>query len=102
MLIVESYGVAVALCVVTMVCWGSWANTQKLTGKEWRFQLFYWDYSIGVFLLALALALTAGALAEDREKCFAAGMDDHLGKPFDPKDLAAKLVRWRAAQQDRP
>jgi glucose uptake protein len=62
MLIVESYGVAVALCVVTMVCWGSWANTQKLTGKEWRFQLFYWDYSIGVFLLALALALTAGSI----------------------------------------
>ncbi len=61
MLIVESYGVAVALCVVTMVCWGSWANTQKLAGKEWRFQLFYWDYSIGVFLLALVLALTAGS-----------------------------------------
>lgn len=61
MLIVESYGVAVALCVVTMICWGSWANTQKLTGKDWRFQLFYWDYSIGVFLLALVLALTAGS-----------------------------------------
>src|SRR5512144_1497852 len=61
MLIVESYGLAVALCIVTMVCWGSWANTQKLAGEEWRFQLFYWDYSIGVFLLAIVLALTAGS-----------------------------------------
>ena len=64
MFIVESYGVAVALCFVTMLCWGSWANTQKLASKEWRFQLFYWDYSIGVLLLALLLALTLGSTGE--------------------------------------
>jgi glucose uptake protein len=61
MFIVESYPLAVALCVVTMFCWGSWANTQKLATKEWRFQLFYWDYAIGVFLLALLLAFTLGS-----------------------------------------
>ena len=61
MLIVESYALAVVLCVVTMLCWGSWANTQKLASKEWRFQLFYWDYAIGVLLLALLLALTLGS-----------------------------------------
>jgi glucose uptake protein len=61
MLIVESYAVAVVLCVVTMLCWGSWANTQKLASREWRFQLFYWDYAIGVLFLALLLALTAGS-----------------------------------------
>jgi len=61
MFIVESYPVAVALCVITMLCWGSWANTQKLASKEWRFQLFYWDYAIGVFLLALLLAFTLGS-----------------------------------------
>jgi glucose uptake protein len=61
MLIVESYALAVVLCVVTMLCWGSWANTQKLASREWRFQLFYWDYAIGVLLLALVLALTAGS-----------------------------------------
>jgi len=61
MLIVESYGLAVVLCVITMLCWGSWANTQKLASKEWRFQLFYWDYAIGVLLLALLLAFTAGS-----------------------------------------
>jgi glucose uptake protein len=44
-----------------MLCWGSWANTQKLAAKEWRFELFYWDYAIGVFLLALILAFTMGS-----------------------------------------
>ena len=62
MLIVESYPIAVAMCVTTMLCWGSWANTQKLASKEWRFQLFYWDYAIGVLLLALILAFTIGSM----------------------------------------
>jgi glucose uptake protein len=61
MLIVESYPVAVLLCVVCMLCWGSWANTQKLASKEWRFQLFYWDYAIGVLLFSLLLAFTVGS-----------------------------------------
>ena len=61
MIIVESYPVAVAMCLITMLCWGSWANTQKLASKEWRFQLFYWDYAIGVLLLALVLAFTMGS-----------------------------------------
>jgi glucose uptake protein len=61
MYIVSSYPVAVALCFVTMLCWGSWANTQKLATKAWRFQLFYWDYALGVFLLSLVLALTLGS-----------------------------------------
>lgn len=49
------------MCFITMLCWGSWANTQKLASKEWRFQLFYWDYAIGVFLLSLLLAFTLGS-----------------------------------------
>lgn len=61
MLVVESYAIAVAMCFVTMLCWGSWANTQKLATKEWRFQLFYWDYAIGVFILSLILAFTLGS-----------------------------------------
>lgn len=40
---------------------GSWANTQKLAGREWRFQLYYWDYAIGVLLLGLILAVTMGS-----------------------------------------
>jgi len=61
MFVVQSYPLAVVLCVVTMLCWGSWGNTMKLASKEWRFQLFYWDYAIGVLLLTLGLALTLGS-----------------------------------------
>lgn len=61
MYIVTNYSVAVLLCVLTMICWGSWANTQKLASKEWRFQLFYWDYAIGVLVLSLILAFTLGS-----------------------------------------
>jgi glucose uptake protein len=61
-LIVESYPVAVLMCVVTMLCWGSWANTQKLATQEWRFQLFYWDYAIGVLVLSLIFAFTLGSV----------------------------------------
>jgi len=62
MVVIESYPAAVVMCFVTMLCWGSWANTQKLTSKEWRFQLFYWDYCIGVLLLTVLFALTLGSL----------------------------------------
>jgi len=64
MFIVQSYPLAVALCVVTMLCWGSWANTQKLASREWRFELFYWDYAVGVLLLALVLGYTLGSTGE--------------------------------------
>ena len=66
MLIVQSYPLAVAMCIITMLCWGSWANTQKLASKEWRFQLFYWDYAIGVLLLALGAGLHAGQHGQRR------------------------------------
>ncbi len=64
MFTVESYPVAVLMCVITMLCWGSWANTQKLASKEWKFQLFYWDYSIGVLLLTILFAFTLGSTGE--------------------------------------
>ncbi|MFC1508903.1 multidrug DMT transporter permease, partial [Candidatus Omnitrophota bacterium] len=62
MVAVQSYTLAVIMCFITMLCWGSWANTQKLATKEWRFQLFYWDYALGVLLLALIMALTMGSM----------------------------------------
>src|SRR5450759_4845897 len=43
-----------------MICWGSWGNTQKLTGKSWRFELFYWDYVLGIVLFSLLLGFTLG------------------------------------------
>ena len=57
----DNYTLAVIFCVVTMFCWGSWGNTQKLAGKTWRYELFYWDYVIGVLLFALVSGLTAGS-----------------------------------------
>ena len=57
----DNYALAVFFCVITMFCWGSWGNTQKLAGKTWRYELFYWDYVIGVLLFALVSGLTAGS-----------------------------------------
>ncbi|MDF1574064.1 MAG: GRP family sugar transporter [Bacteroidales bacterium] len=65
MVIIQSYFVAVLLCVITMLCWGSWANTQKMASKKWAFQLFYWDYSLGVLILSLILAFTMGSTGEE-------------------------------------
>ncbi|MFZ2286313.1 MAG: multidrug DMT transporter permease [Bacteroidales bacterium] len=65
MFIVSSYSWAVVLCVITMLCWGSWANTQKLSSKKWAFQLFYWDYALGVLLLSLLLAFTLGSTGSE-------------------------------------
>jgi glucose uptake protein len=61
MVLVQNYALAVFLCAIAMICWGSWQNTQNLIGKEWRFELFYWDYSIGILLFALLMAFTFGS-----------------------------------------
>ena len=74
MFIVNSYTLAVILCFVTMLCWGSWGNTQKLAAKSWRYELFYWDYVIGMVLFALLLAFTLGSFGSE-------------GRPF-LKDIA--------------
>jgi glucose uptake protein len=64
MFILNSYPVAVIFCIITMLCWGSWANTQKLAEKSWRFELFYWDYVIGILFMALLFAFTLGSMGE--------------------------------------
>ncbi len=65
MYIIQSYSLAIIFCVVTMLCWGSWGNTQKLAGKTWRFELFYWDYVIGIVLFSLLLGFTMGSTGEN-------------------------------------
>ncbi len=65
MFIPQSYSLAIILCIVTMLCWGSWGNTQKLAGKSWRFELFYWDYVLGILLFALLLGFTLGSTGEN-------------------------------------
>jgi glucose uptake protein len=68
MLVPETYGAALCLMVLTMLCWGSWANTLKFCPK-YRFQLFYWDYAIGMALGAVLWGFTAGSMG-------------HAGLPF--------------------
>lgn len=65
MVLVQNYTLAVILCALAMVCWGSWQNTQNLTGKSWRFELFYWDFSLGIVLFALLMAFTFGSIGNE-------------------------------------
>ncbi|MDR0796592.1 MAG: GRP family sugar transporter [Tannerella sp.] len=65
MFIVHNYSLAVIFCFVTMLCWGSWGNTQKLASKTWRYELFYWDYVIGILLFALISAFTLGSIGAE-------------------------------------
>lgn len=58
---IDTYSAAVFFLIITMICWGSWPNTQKLAGKSWRFELFYWDYVIGILLVSTVMALTLGS-----------------------------------------
>lgn len=66
MILVDNYILALLCCVVCCTCWGSWANTQKLvTSKNWSFELFYWDLTVGLFLTALLGALTLGSMGAE-------------------------------------
>lgn len=65
MFIVNSYLLAIIFCIITMLCWGSWGNTQKLAGKTWRYELFYWDYVIGILFLSLIFAFTLGSMGSN-------------------------------------
>lgn len=65
MFIVDNYGLAVICCIITMLCWGSWANTQKLASKHWRFELFYWDYVIGILIFSIVSAFTLGSFGSE-------------------------------------
>ena len=84
MYIVSTYPIAVLLCFVTMLCWGSWANTQKLAEKSWRFELFYWDYVIGIVLMSVLFAFTMGSIGEQ-------------GRSFIPDLRQADFVNLRNA-----
>jgi glucose uptake protein len=64
MIVLQSYWVAILFCVFAMVCWGSWQNTQKMVQKGWRFELFYWDLTVGIVIMATIAAFTVGSLGE--------------------------------------
>ena len=83
MVIVNSYALAVFLCFVIMLCWGSWGNTQKLAAKSWRYELFYWDYVIGILLFSLLIGFTLGSIGSQ-------------GRPFceDLAQVSGATVAW--------
>ncbi len=60
MFVPETLAVAMVMMITSTICWGSWANTGKVT-KNYRFELFYWDYAIGILLVSLILAFTLGS-----------------------------------------
>ncbi len=64
MITVENYALAVVMFVITMTCWGSWANTQKWAARTWRFELFYWDVVTGLLAFSTLAALTLGSLGQ--------------------------------------
>ncbi len=85
MFTVNTSGMAILLCILTMIGWGSWANTQKLAGKErWPFELFYWDYAIGVALTGFLFCITLGSFGS-------------VGTPaFANLQTASGAAEWRA------
>src|SRR6202522_2996104 len=56
----HSLGIALFMMITSAICWGSWANTYKGV-KNYRFELFYWDYAVGIFVVSLILAFTMGS-----------------------------------------
>jgi glucose uptake protein len=60
----HSLGIALVMMISSAICWGSWANTYKGV-KNYRFELFYWDYAVGIFLVSLFFAFTLGSTSND-------------------------------------
>jgi len=60
MFVPTTFAAALVMTILSTICWGSFANTFKLT-KNYRFELYYWDYAIGIFAISLILALTMGS-----------------------------------------
>lgn len=78
MILVHNYILGIICCIYCCLCWGSWANTQKMVSqKNWRFELFYIDLTIGLFLAALLGAVTLGSMGGGERTFFTdlAGLD---------------------------
>lgn len=86
MILVQNYALAVFLCAVAMICWGSWQNTQNLIGKTWRFEHYYWDFSIGILLFALLMAFTFGSFGNEG-RSFLSDLNQ-----ADPKNLLSAAI----------
>ena len=61
MFVPTTFAAALIMTILSTICWGSFANTFKVT-KNYRFELYYWDYAAGIFLISLVLAFTMGSM----------------------------------------
>ena len=82
MFIIQDYFIAILFCFVTMLCWGSWGNTQKLAAKTWRYEFFYWDYVLGLLLFSIISAFTLGSMGEEGRGFVADLMQADAGNIF--------------------
>src|SRR5258708_33768724 len=64
MYVPTTFAAALVMTIVSTICWGSFANTLKLT-KNYRFELYYWDYAFGIVLTSLVLGHTMGAMRDN-------------------------------------
>jgi glucose uptake protein len=64
MFVPHTIGIALLMMIMSAICWGSWANTFKGV-KNYRFELFYWDYAVGISLISVVLAFTLGSTTSD-------------------------------------
>lgn len=87
MFIVNSYTLAIIFCFITMICWGSWGNTQKLASKNWRYELYYWDYTIGILLFALLLVFTLGSFGDSGRVFLETRVRDNILKSKEQKNI---------------
>src|ERR1700732_4622944 len=101
MYVVHSYPLAVVFCVLTMLCWGSWANSRKLASKDARFEFFSGDSALGWLLLTLLLGLPLGSsgsegrsFAADLSQASAASIRSALlrGAVFHPPNILLVAV----------
>ncbi len=81
MLIPAVYAVALCMIILSMICWGSWANTQKLC-RGWRFELFYWDYVVGILLMTLLVGFTLGSTSTASPESFLQNLRAADGQHF--------------------
>ena len=85
MFVPETLGLAMVMMITSTLCWGSWANTYKLT-KNYRFELFYWDYAVGIFLISLIFAFTLGSTGGEGE-----GFLENVGKA-DTSNIVSAMI----------
>lgn len=86
MILTQNYALAVTLCALAMICWGSWQNTRNLIGNQCRFELYYWDYSVEIVIFALLMAFTFGSFGSQGRSFLT-----DLGQA-DPKNLLSSAL----------